>query len=76
MALAEEAGLSFIAGVARHTLLTSAARTAADPVAALATFAPLLDHWHGFGSWTQLWMAIRVLTETLSRPTGTATSPC
>ena len=65
--LAEEAGLSFIAGIARHTLLTSAARTAADPAEALQSFGPLLDHWHGFGSWTQLWMAIRVLTETLSR---------
>ena len=67
VALAEEAGLSFIAGIARHTLLTSAARTAADPAEALQSFGPLLDHWHGFGSWTQLWMAIRVLTETLSR---------
>ena len=65
--LAEEAGLSFIAGIARHTLLTSAARTAADPAEALQSFGPLLDHWHGFGSWTQLWMAIRALTETLSR---------
>jgi predicted ATPase/DNA-binding SARP family transcriptional activator len=65
--LAEEAGLSFVAGIARHTLLTSAARTAADPAEALRSFGPLLDHWHGFGSWTQLWMAIRALTETLSR---------
>ena len=67
VALAEEAGLSFIAGIARHTLLTSAARTAADPAEALQSLGPLLDHWHGFGSWTQLWMAIRVLTETLGR---------
>ena len=67
MTLAEEAGLSFIAGIARHTLLTSAARTAADPAEALQSFGPLLDHWHGFGSWTQLWMAIRALAETLSR---------
>jgi predicted ATPase/DNA-binding SARP family transcriptional activator len=67
VALAEEVGLSFVAGIARHTLLTSAARTAADPAEALHSFGPLLDHWHGFGSWTQLWMAIRALTETLSR---------
>jgi predicted ATPase/DNA-binding SARP family transcriptional activator len=67
VALAVEAGLSFVAGIARHTLLTCAARTAADPVEALRSFGPLLDHWHGFGSWTQLWMAIRALTETLSR---------
>jgi len=65
--LAEEAGLSFVAGIARHTLLTSAARTAADPAQALRSFGPLLDHWHGFGSWTQLWMAVRALAETLSR---------
>jgi predicted ATPase/DNA-binding SARP family transcriptional activator len=67
VALAEECGLTFAAGVARHTLLTSAARSAADPAEALASFAPLIDHWHGFGSWTQLWMAVRALAETLSR---------
>ena len=33
----------------------------------MPTFGPLIDHWHGFGSWTQLWMAVRVLVETLSR---------
>ena len=65
--IAEEAGLWFIAGIARHTLLTSAARAATDPVAALATFDPLIDHWHRFGAWTQLWIALRALAETLSR---------
>ncbi len=67
VAMAEEAELWFVAGIARHTLLTSAARAAADPAAALPTFGPLLDHWHGFGAWTQLWMAMRALAETLSR---------
>jgi predicted ATPase/DNA-binding SARP family transcriptional activator len=67
VAVAEEAGLTFITGIARHTLLTSAARTATDPAEALASFGPLIDHWHGFGSWTQLWMAVRALTEMLSR---------
>ena len=65
--VAEEAELSFAAGVARHTLVTSSARAAGDPAAVLPTFGPLIDHWHGFGSWTQLWMAVRVLVETLSR---------
>jgi hypothetical protein len=67
VAVAEECGLAFAAGVARHTLLTSAARSAADPVEVLPSFAPLIDHWHGFGSWTQLWMVVRALAETLSR---------
>lgn len=65
--VAEGAGLWFIAGVARHTLVTSAARDTADPDAALATFGPLIDHWHGFGAWTQLWIALRTLIGTLSR---------
>ncbi|WP_214404325.1 ATP-binding protein, partial [Pseudonocardia lacus] len=64
---AEEVGSGFIAGIARHTLLTSAARESADPAAALAAFGPLIDHWHGFGAWSQLWIAIRALVEALSR---------
>ncbi|MCO1657840.1 ATP-binding protein [Pseudonocardia humida] len=64
---AEEVGSGFIAGVARHTLLTSAARGSTDPASALAGFGPLIDHWHGFGAWSQLWIAIRALVETLSR---------
>ena len=67
VATAEEANLSFLAGVARHTLLTSAARTADDPAAELAAFGALLDHWRTAGAWAQLWMAIRALAETLSR---------
>ena len=65
--VAEAAGHRFIAGVARHTLLTSAARDAADPDDVLSTFGPLIDHWHGYGAWTQLWIALRALVETLSR---------
>ena len=38
-----------------------------DPAVALATFGSLLDHWHAFGAWTQLWIAVRALVETLSR---------
>ena len=67
IAAADGAGLWFVAGIARHTLLTVAARGAPDPAAALPSFGPLIDHWHGVGSWTQLWMALRALVETLSR---------
>jgi predicted ATPase/DNA-binding SARP family transcriptional activator len=63
---AEAVDSAFIAGVARHTLLTTAARTG-DPAAALPRFGPLLDHWYGLGAWTQLWIALRALTEVLSR---------
>ena len=65
--MAEEVELWFVAGIARHTLVTSTARLAEDPAAVLSTFGPLIDHWHGFGSWTQLWMVVRALAETLSR---------
>jgi hypothetical protein len=65
--VAEEADLWFLAGIARHTLLTSAARTADDPATALSSLGTLLDHWHSFGAWTQLWIAMRALIETLSR---------
>ncbi|WP_170309098.1 ATP-binding protein [Pseudonocardia hierapolitana] len=64
--LAEEVDAAFLAGVARHTLLTTAARVG-DPVEALARFGPLLDTWLGLGSWTQLWIAVRALAEALSR---------
>jgi hypothetical protein len=52
--------------VARHTLLTTAAR-ADEPEQALSRFGPLLDTWHGMGAWTQLWVAMRALAEALSR---------
>jgi hypothetical protein len=64
---AEEADLWFHAGIARHTLVTSQVRTAADPATVLSLFAELLDHWRTFGAWTQLWIAMRALIETLSR---------
>ncbi|MDN5932502.1 MAG: hypothetical protein L0I24_15790, partial [Pseudonocardia sp.] len=64
--LAEEVGSDFVAGVARHTLVTTAARAGAAS-SAMAEFGPLIDHWHGFGAWTQLWIAVRALIETLSR---------
>jgi hypothetical protein len=67
IAAAEEADLWFLAGVARHTLLTAAARSADDPATVLSALGPLLDHWHAFGAWAQLWMAMRALIETLSR---------
>ncbi|GEL19865.1 SARP family transcriptional regulator [Pseudonocardia asaccharolytica DSM 44247 = NBRC 16224] len=67
VALAEEAGSDFVAGLARHTLLTTAARAGDDPVAALTAFGPLIDHWHAHGAWAQLWIAMRALVEALSR---------
>ena len=66
MALAEQVDAAFLAGVARHTLLTTAAR-ADDPQHALSRFGPLLDTWHGLGAWRQLWVAVRALAEALSR---------
>jgi predicted ATPase/DNA-binding SARP family transcriptional activator len=65
-AIAEEVDLWFHATIARHTLLTSAARTG-DPTTALSSLGMLLDHWHSYGTWTQLWIAMRALIETLSR---------
>jgi predicted ATPase/DNA-binding SARP family transcriptional activator len=64
--LAEQVDAVFLAGVARHTLLTTAAR-ADDPERALSRFGPLLDTWHAMGAWTQLWIAVRALAEALSR---------
>jgi hypothetical protein len=66
VAAAETVDSAFVAGVARHTLLTTAARDG-DPAAALPAFGPLLDHWHGLGAWTQVWIAVRALVETLAR---------
>jgi predicted ATPase/DNA-binding SARP family transcriptional activator len=65
--VAEEAGVWFVAGIARHTLLTRAARDAPDAAAALAPLAALIDHWHGVGAWNQAWIAVRTLVETLAR---------
>ena len=47
-------------------MLTTAARTG-DPVAALSSFGPLIDHWHATGLWTEVWLALRALIDTLSR---------
>ncbi len=63
---AEAGDSAFVAGVARHTLLTTAARTG-DAAAALPRFGPLIDYWYGLGAWTQLWIALRALVEVLSR---------
>jgi hypothetical protein len=46
---AEASDAAFVAGVARHTLLTTSARTG-DPAAALPRFGPLIDHGHGLGA--------------------------
>lgn len=66
VAAAESVDSAFIAGVARHTLLTTSARHE-DAGTALPAFGALLDHWHGLGAWTQVWIAVRALVEALSR---------
>ncbi|WP_345380280.1 ATP-binding protein [Pseudonocardia yuanmonensis] len=63
VALAEEADSAFVAGIARHTLLTSAVRNGGAPLAELR---PLLEHWHRSGSWNHIWVAVRALVEALS----------
>jgi predicted ATPase/DNA-binding SARP family transcriptional activator len=65
--LAEQVDCRFVAGIARHTLLTSAARGRGDPARFLVSLRPLIEHWHTFGAWTHLWIAVRALAETLSR---------
>lgn len=64
VALAGEVDAAFLAGVARHTLLTTAARVG-DPEP--ARFGPLLEVWLAMGAWTHLWVAVRALAEALSR---------
>jgi predicted ATPase/DNA-binding SARP family transcriptional activator len=64
LAVTEPVDLAFIAGVARHTLVTTAARR--DEVD-LPAFGPVIDHWHRAGAWTQLWLAVRSLAEVLAR---------
>ncbi|MDQ3886401.1 MAG: hypothetical protein M3308_05165 [Actinomycetota bacterium] len=56
----------FVVGIARPTLLTTSARDG-DPAAMLQRVRPVIDHCHGVGAWTQLWITIRALIETLSR---------
>ncbi|MGD9990301.1 BTAD domain-containing putative transcriptional regulator [Pseudonocardia sp.] len=63
VALAESVDSRFVAGIARHTLVTSAVR-GGDDVAALL---PLLDHWLAAGAWTHLWVAVRSLVVARSR---------
>lgn len=67
IANAESVDSAFVAGVARHTLLTSSARHGLDHGVTVADFGPLLDFWQGLGAWTHWWIAARALSETLSR---------
>jgi hypothetical protein len=66
VAAAEEVDDRFLAGVARHTLMTTAARVD-EAGHAVTSFAGLLDQWNGSGAWTQLWLTMRALIEALSR---------
>ena len=66
VAAAEEVDERFLAGVARHTMMTTAARMD-EAGRAVTSFAGLLDQWNGSGAWTQLWLTMRALIEALSR---------
>ncbi len=66
VAAAEVVDDRFLAGVARHTLMTTAARMD-EAGHAVSSFAGLLDQWNTSGAWTQLWFTMRALIEALSR---------
>ena len=66
LAAAEAVDERFLAGVARHTLTTTAARLD-EAGHAVTSFADLLDQWNVAGAWTQLWLTMRALIDALSR---------
>ena len=68
VASAEEVDDRFLVGVARHTLMTTAARLD-EAGQAVTSIAGLLAQWNGSGAWTQLWLTMRALIEALSRST-------
>ncbi|WP_409329542.1 AfsR/SARP family transcriptional regulator [Trujillonella humicola] len=67
VARAEAADSSFVAGIARHTLLTAGLRRHAAGSRGLVELRSLVDTWHRLGAWTQLWVAVRALVEALAR---------
>ncbi|MGY1740149.1 MULTISPECIES: BTAD domain-containing putative transcriptional regulator [unclassified Blastococcus] len=67
IAHAESVDSTFVAGIARHTLLTSGLRQDAAGRRGLAELWSLIDTWHRLGAWTQLWVAMRALVEVLAR---------
>ncbi|MGH7687614.1 MAG: BTAD domain-containing putative transcriptional regulator [Candidatus Dormibacteria bacterium] len=60
------AGNRLLMGVAGLSAVSVAARVG-DPGDMLARYPPLLDHFQRSGAWTQLWMTVRTLIETLVR---------
>lgn len=66
LASAQQAEARFLAGVARHGLVTTRARYL-EPSRAVRSFRPLIDQWQRSGTWAQLWMAVRGLIEALGR---------
>jgi predicted ATPase/DNA-binding SARP family transcriptional activator len=66
VAMAQSTGSPFLAGVARHTLVTTAARSL-EPAEAVAAHLPVVEHWHRSGAWNQLWVALRSLIGALAR---------
>ena len=63
---AARASNRFILGVAGLSAVSLQARYG-DPLAALRRYPNLMDHWQRAGAWTQQWITIRTLIETLSR---------
>jgi predicted ATPase/DNA-binding SARP family transcriptional activator len=64
--LAEQVDDRFLAGAARHALMTTTQR-AGNVAHDLTSLAVLVDYWHTAGAWTQLWITIRAVVEALSR---------
>ena len=68
--LSEAARLStggqFLRGVAGLSVMSLQSRTG-DPAAALDRYPDLIEHWHRYGAWNQLWVTLRTLIEVLAR---------
>jgi hypothetical protein len=63
---AARASNRFMLGIAGLSAVSLQARYG-DPLAALRRYPDLIDHWQRAGAWTQQWITIRTLIETLSR---------
>ena len=59
-------GGQFLRGVAGLSAVSLQARTG-DPAAALERYPELIEHWHRYGAWNQLWVTLRTLIEVLAR---------
>jgi predicted ATPase/DNA-binding SARP family transcriptional activator len=66
VAEAERAGNRFLLGIALSSVVSLEARTDGS-AATLRRFAPLITHWQQIGAWSQLWITVRSLIQTLHR---------